>query len=348
MLTISLRRQATGAAVLATLALVGGPVPSSQAAPAAARTAPTSLSIRVLDPRVEPDQTARINGHLAIVGPLARAGRSVTLEAKPLGSAEFVPVAETLTRARGGLSVDVLPQVTTRYRWHYAGDADTREAYSGIGAVRVKDEVGNPHRLTTSLAVRAITRPTDDGILDLVRGQLRVQNLPLRHRPVVLLSRTAADADWAFEGVELTRRHGTVRFPVDPAADTAYRLVFLGTTRLLPARSAVVRVPPRPDVSIAADPTTVSAGETTTLSGVVTFGGAALPGATVSLIGVRAPRPASAKVLATATTAEDGSVTFTDTPPRTTRYRFRVAPAGGRAGTLSAVVTVEVAPAPAG
>ncbi len=119
-----------------------------------------------------------------------------------------------------------------------------------------------------------------------------MRHLGLGHRPVILLARAAGSADWTFEGTRLTQRHGVVKFPVDPAADSAYRLVFLGTARLQPAHSGVVRFAARPDVSITAAPAAIMIGESTTVSGVVTSQGAGLGGVTVEgFWGTKVGRP---------------------------------------------------------
>lgn len=348
MASSSLRR-ASGIAALAT-AVGLAVVPSVQAQTMRAQTvapAVTSLSIRVVDTRIEPGDTGQVNGHLAIAGDLPAEGRTVTLEARALGSTGFVPVAEVVAATQGGLSTDVLPQVTTRYRWRYAGDVDTRPSRSGIATIRVGDPTHVPHRLATSLSIRAVHRETPSGIQDLVRGSLRVRHARLGHRPVILLARAAGSEDWTFEGTQLTERHGVVRFPVDPAEDSSYRLAFLGTARLQPAHSGVVRFAARPDVSIAATPAAIVRGESTTVSGVVTLQGAALAGVTVELWGTKLGRPHSTGKIATATTADDGSVSFTDSPRRSTKYRLRVAHTDGVPNALSALALVVVDRTPA-
>ena len=349
MASSSLRR-ASGIAALATV--VGlAVVPSVQAQTMRAQTAlapaATSLSIRVVDTRIEPGDTGRVNGHLAIAGDVSAEGRTVTLEARALGSTGFVPVAEATAATQGGISADVLPQVTTRYRWRYAGDEDTRRQPQRHRDDPRRRQTHVPHRLATSLSIRAVHRETPSGIQDLVRGSLRVRHVGLGHRPVILLARAAGSEDWTFEGTQLTERHGVVKFPVDPAEDSAYRLAFLGTARLQPAHSGVVRLAARPDVSITAAPAAIMLGESTTVSGVVTSQGAGLAGVTVELWGTKVGRPHSTGKIATATTADDGSVSFTDSPRRSTKYRLRVAHTAGLPNALSAVALVVVDRTPA-
>ncbi len=340
MTSSSLRRRVSALAVLATAAgLAVAPAPQAQAAEAKAAT---SLSIRVVQTRIDPGDSGRVRGHLAVRGDLTPAGRPVTLEARPLGTAGFTPVAATETAARGGLRVAVTPEVTTRYRWRYAGDADTRRSVSGVATIRVGTRDHAPRRLNTSLSIRKVHRVTTLGVVDLVRGRLRAGRLGLPHRPVILLARTAESDGWTFEGTHPTRRAGVVRFRVDPAENTAYRLAFLGTARLQPARSGVVRVAARPDVSIAADPQSILRGESTTISGAVTDDGTAVAGATVALWATKVGRPHSRRLVGTGTTAVDGTVQFTDSPRRSTKYRLRVAPGDGSPGALSPFVRVVV------
>jgi hypothetical protein len=133
-----------------------------------------------------------------------------------------------------------------------------------------------------------------------------------------------------------------VRFRVDPEQNTAYRLVFLGTRLLMPARSGAVRVPVRPDVRIAADPVSIEQGASTTISGLVAYQGAPLAGATVKLWAVKVGRPHSGHVVGTTLTAEDGSLSFIQTPRVSTRYRLKVVPSADAAGVVSATLAVRV------
>ncbi|MFN8195292.1 MAG: hypothetical protein U0R80_13530 [Nocardioidaceae bacterium] len=344
-MTSSSLRRVSGIAILATA--LGLTLAPAGAAQATGTRAATSISIRVVDTRIEPGATGQVHGHLAVGAGLSNAGRTVTLEARPVGTTGFTPVAEVVSADQGGLDADVMLEVTTRYRWHYAGDDLTRPSISGVATIRVGTRTHLPHRWNTSLSIRTVHRATNLGLVDIVRGSLRVGHRGLPHRPVVLLSRTADDADWTFEDTRLTRGRGVVRFAVDPDADSSYRLAFLGTARLQPASSGIVRVDARPDVTIAADPAAITRGESTTVSGTVTAGGSALAGATVELWAFKVGRPFSRHLVGSATTADDGSVSFTDSPTRTSKYQLRVLHGDGSPAALSVVAKVEVLPAPA-
>ena len=337
----ALRRTAAGAAVLATS--VAG-VATLPALHVAADTGPaaTSLSIRAVHHAVRPGASDTIAGALAVAGSGTAAGRTVTLEARPMGSGDFVPVGDTTAGTHGGLRESVTPDVTTRYRWHYAGTTDTRQSYSGVVSVRVRTPQHPRHRINTSLSIRAVHHVESLGGADVVRGRLLAgRHVPLRHRPVVLVSRTGDATTWTFEAVHRTHRAGVVTFAIEPAADTAYRLVFLGTPLLKPATSGVVRVLSRPDVTIAATPNRIAQGGSTTVSGTVTDAGAPVVDGTVKLL-ARPVGSRHAKLVGTATTAADGTVSFTDAPNRTTSYRLRLVHAAGQPGALSERTEVHV------
>jgi hypothetical protein len=327
----ALRRTAATISVVATTAGVAA-VPVLQAD--AADRAATSLSIRALHPAVRPGGSDTITGDLGVRGTATPAGRTVTLEARPAGSDSFVPVGTATSRTHGGVTQTVTPDTTTRYRWSYAGDTDTRPSLSGVATVRVRTPQHPPTRIGTSLSIRAVHHVVTADGSDIVRGRLRAGRVPLRHREVLLVSRAVGADTWTFEGAHRTRRLGGVAFRVHPTEKTAYRLVFLGTALLRPARSAVVRIETRPDVSITADPTQITRGASATISGVASDQGTPIAGGTVKLLGRKAGTH-RVKVLATGTTAADGSVSFTATPGTTTVYRLRLVHTTGIRASLS-------------
>ena len=336
----ALRRTAAGAAVLATAVAGAAAVPASSASADPGQAA-TSLTIRALHGAVRPGGTDTVTGALILAGPGTAAGRTVTLEARPMGSDTFTPVGDAVAGDRGGVREAVTPEVTTRYRWHYAGDTDARPSNSGVVRVRVRTPQHPPFRINTSLSIRAVHHVVRPDGSDLVRGRLRAGRVPLRHRPVILLSRTGDTGDWTFAGLHRTRARGAVAFRVEPATRTTYRLAFLGTALLQPATSGVVRVVNRPDVTIAATPTQIDPGASTTVSGTVTSGGAPVAGGTVKLLGRRAGST-HVHLVGTATTAADGSVSFVATPLVSTVYRLRLVPSTGLPGAVSDAARVSV------
>jgi hypothetical protein len=280
---------------------------------------------------------------LLVEGTGGEAGHQVTLEAKPSGTDDFVPVAEAVTGDHGGVRVEVTPATTTRYRWHYLGDDDTRPSVSGIARIVVRTPDHPATRLNTTLTIR-LTDPTvaPDGTTG-IRGRLAVRRVPIGGQWIILLSRTADADSWAFEDVERTNRRGRVGFRVGPDEPTAYRLVFLGTPRLQPVRSAVVRVGVRSTVTISAEPTVIDPGESTTVSGTATaWDGTPVSGAPVQLLARRVGSRHDLEVVGTGTTAADGSVAIDASPLRSQFYRLRVLRTEGVPGGISDRVRVDV------
>jgi hypothetical protein len=335
----ALRRTAAPVAVLAATAVGLAVAPVLQAD--AATRAGTNLSIRAVHAAVRPGGTDTVTGHLGIAGDLSPAGRSVTLEARPMGSDSFTPIGAATAGTRGGLRESVMPNVTTRYRWHYAGDADTRPSLSGVATIRVRTPHHPARRIATSLSIRAAHRIVKPNGADVIAGRLRARRVPLAHRLVILVSRTVDSDDWAFEGAHRTRRLGAVAFQVVPDEKTAYRLVFLGSGLLQPSHSAVVRIGTRPDLSISADPTTILRGESTTISGTADDEGAPIAGATVKLLARKAGTH-RLRVVDSGTTAPDGSVAFTESPRVTTSYRLRLVHTTGVRAAVSEAARVVV------
>ena len=228
----------------------------------------------------------------------------MTLEAKSRGTDEFVPVAEATTREHGGLRVTVTPSTSTRYRWHYAGDELTRPSVSGIARVGVRTPDHPATRLNTTLAIRLSHRVVAPGAESTVHGRLATHGVAVRSRWVVLVSRTPDAEAWAFEDVAQTGPDGRVAFTVAPGGPTAYRLAFLGTPLLQPVRSAVVRVGVRPTVTVAATPTVLDPGGTTTVSGTVSTAAGPVADAPVQLLARRVGSRSGLEVVGTGTDCE--------------------------------------------
>jgi hypothetical protein len=334
----ALRRSAAVIAALATGAGVAA-LPTFQAD--AATRAATSLSIRTAHAAVKPGGTDLVTGDLGVRGAGSPAGRTVTLEARPQGTDAFTPVGTATAREHGGLSLKVMPAVTTRYRWEYAGDTDARPSRSGVATIRVRTPQHPPTRIRTSLSIRAVRHLVRPDGSDVVRGHLRAGRVPLGHRDVILVSHTKGEDGWTFEGDHQTRRDGGVAFEISPTEPTAYRLVFLGTPLLRPARSGVVRVQDRPGVTIAADPTQITRGDSTNISGVASDKGTPIAGSTVQLLARKAGAH-HLKVVDSSTTAPDGSVSFTASPAVTTMYRLRLVHSAGVPAALSPAAKVKV------
>ncbi len=344
----SLRRLASGLAIAATAsAVLVAPTAQAQSPgqTVAGKAATTSISIRISKPRIKPGAQARITGHLAVAGDASPAGRTVTLEAKPRGTTGFVPVAEVVTASRGSVSAVVEPGVTTRYRWRYLGDVDARASRSGVATLRVRTAGHHPRRLATSLSIRKVFRVSAEGGIDIVRGRLRAGRVGLPHRPVILLSKASGSKDWTYEGTRSTRRLGTFKFRVDPSAEhgVPHGLPRLESSSSRPQRRRASASPSR-RVDLVT-PSSITRGESVTITGLVTDLGTPVAGAKVVLWVSKVGHPATARrVKPAGITAEDGTVVFTDTPRKSKKYRLRVVRGEGTKVALSGAVRVIVTP----
>ncbi|MFC6342095.1 hypothetical protein ACFP8W_08910, partial [Nocardioides hankookensis] len=307
----------TTALVTTALGTVGAPAVAATAAPAA-----TSISIRPLQPSVTPGESGVIAGNLQVEG-ASPADRPVDLEAQAAGEQVFTPIGTATTGDKGGVRLTVAPEVTTRYRWHYAGADDAKPRYSGVAVIRVHAPSHPAHRLPTTLSIRAMRPVVGADGTGVVRGNLRVNRFHLRGKYVVLLARTTPGGNWQYRNGQRTDRDGLVSFRVRPASPTAYRLAFAGTSRFRPVRSGTVQIGVRQVVSILAEPRRVDPGGSSVVSGTVTYSASPVAGVSVDLVS-KTVRPKTAWAIAeTATTAADGSVSFTVTPATAYRYRLR-------------------------
>ena len=334
-----LRRVAAASAIAAaaSLTIAPGLTGTSAHGAAAATRADSSLSIRTVKPAVAPGRSTAVRGRLATPG-VEPAGRTVVLEARPTGSAGFIPVGTATSGVAGALRLEVAPETTTLYRWRYTGGVDADRARSGVARVRVRVPQHSAVRLRTTLSIRL----KELGARAVVRGKLFARGADTSRRWVVLTSRPAGADEWGFASAARTDGLGRVVFGVDPQQATAYRLAFLGTPRLRPARSARVAVRTPSEVSISAAPGVIDPGGTTTVSGVVTAGGTAVADAPV-VLQARAMRPgAEWGVLLTDRTSADGTASFALTPSRSTAYRLRVQHAAGLRPATSPVARVVV------
>lgn len=313
----------------------------SAAASAAAAPAATSISIRAVKPAIQPGEAGRIDGNMQVPGQSA-AGRSVALEARAAGEAGFTPVGTVTADQKGGLSTSVRPEVTTRYRWHYAGAADARSRFSGVVVVRVRTGEHPGRRIPTTLSVRAVSEVVAPGGSDVVRGTLRTAKKGLRGQYVVLLARTATSNGWQFRDGLRTGRDGRAIFTVHPRTRTTFRLAFAGTKSLRPIRSGTVQVEVRPAVTIVAEPARIDPGGSTDVSGTVIWNGSAVAGATVDLLARAVGVRGAWDVAGTSTTDADGSISTSVGPAVDTRYRLRVRPLAGLPAGISRVITVGV------
>ena len=339
---MSSRRTSVLRLVVAAAAVSTAAVGTITAPAQATQAAESTLSIRVPHPRIEAGDTTRVLGDLHVRGLADQSGRTVTLEARPQGATDFTPVGTSVSGPRGGVSLEVTPAVTTRYRWSYAGAEDARPSRSGIARVVIVADQHHGPKIPTSLSIRAAHRIVGPDGSDLVRGRLRTHGIGLRNRVVSLLTRTAADPTWQVVGQDLTDTLGAVRFPITPTSPAAYRLVFEGTPVFRRSHSGIVQIGVRPVVTATAVPDWINPGETATVSGVASLAGVPLSGATVDLVARPAGHAGPRHVVGSGTTATDGSVAITDSPSVSTVYRLVVRHGTGVPRGTSPAVRVKV------
>ncbi|HEX4190329.1 MAG TPA: hypothetical protein VHZ06_04980, partial [Marmoricola sp.] len=280
----------------------------------------TSLAIRTAHAAVKPGGTDTVSGNLRVAGQ-ALPGKTVTLEARLAGDTAFLPIATAVSGPAGGVALKVTPAESTRYRWAFAGDGADNASLSGVATVKVRVPQHQATRLPASLSIRAAHPVVSIAGADAISGRLLSRRTPLRHKMVVLLSRTSSSAPWAFVRVKATGGNGGVAFGVKPVADTQYRLLFQGTVNFRSARSAVVRVAIRATaLSIATSAAKVPSGSSAAVSGVLTDHGTAYAGQSVQLWGKPVGGKHTFAALASTTSGVDGSVSFTVTPTRAMRY----------------------------
>ncbi|HEX6151248.1 hypothetical protein [Nocardioides sp.] len=100
-----------------------------------------TTTIEATKGHVQPGEQVAISG---VSEGLGRAmGATLTLQARPEGAAEFHTVAETVAAAADGtVTATVTPEVTTEYRWFFAGRSYANEHFSGIVRVEVTPAPG--------------------------------------------------------------------------------------------------------------------------------------------------------------------------------------------------------------
>lgn len=332
---------ATSLVGIAAVGVASGVSAGASTAASVAAPAATSISIRSVQSSIAVGGGGTVVGRLQVAG-LSPEGREVALEARARGEQDFTPVGTAVAGVRGNLRTPVWPEASTRYRWSYPGAEDAQARTSGVVTLRVRSSAPSTRRLSTSLSARVDRDVVPAGGHTGLRGTLRSEEGVLAGRPVVLLSRTAAQRSWQFRTGLRTGRQGQVGFRVWPTERTTYRLAYAGSATLRPATSAVVEVDVRPTVTLVVEPPAIEEGESALVVGTVAHGRSPVAGAAVELVARTVAPPTRWAVAGTGTSAADGTVSFTLTPPSTTRYRLRVAPVSGLPAGRSRAVEVHV------
>ena len=213
----------------------------------------------------------------------------------------------------------------------------------------------------TQLSITAGQSTIAAGQRDSISGTLTSGGSPEAHRVVGLYGYSDRLHRWRLVRIKLTSQAGTVMFDIRPAVTRKYALVYHGNSSLGAARSGVVTVVvtgslPRTAtaLSITASPTSITAGGSAKISGVLTAGTSPVQH---RLVVLRRYNPATKKWVRVGVkrTGPQGVVFFVRAPSATATFDL-VFPGGPRfAGSHSGTVTVAVAgqsggatPAPAG
>jgi len=233
-----------------------------------------------------------------------------------------------------------------------AATAATAIALAGAAVTGSAADAATHHtrKLPTSLSIRLV-KHTKLGF-DVVRGQLRSHHVPLRHKTVLLESRTAT-TKFAVVDSARTGAHGVAAFKVTlPAETTKYKLVFAPHPNFRASQSGVVTIripsttpPPAARTSLSIRLVKHPAKGFDAISGQLRSHHVGLDGQTVLL----ESRTATTKfaVIDTGTTGVHGVVRFREaTPAETTKYKLVFEAVPGFRASHSGVVTVRIASTP--
>jgi 5-hydroxyisourate hydrolase-like protein (transthyretin family) len=198
-------------------------------------------------------------------------------------------------------------------------------------------------RSATSLGIRVGRHAIGSGGSDRVVGRLTNRRHGLPGRTLVLESKQPATTTWSVVARRATHRRGRAAFTVMPAATTRYRLVFFGGPALRPSRSRGRTVVVRDQrLTIAVSPHSIDAGQSATVSGVLTDRGSPSPGVTIDLLAKQVGSHDGFAAAGTAVTGTDGSVTFPVMPTTSTRYRLKDPATSSSQAVASGTRTVTV------
>jgi hypothetical protein len=220
--------------------------------------------------------------------------------------------------------------------------AVTVAAFSGVALIGATS-ASAAQRAHTSLSIRTAKNAINPGGGDTISGTLRAPHNHTDGRNVSLLEKATGATTWTKDATHRTGRHGFVAFQVSPTATTRYRLAFGGNKFQQGSHSGVVQVRVRADatsLTISAASTSITAGQSDTISGVLSVNGTPLAGDTVHLLGRKNGHGWTKRQ--SAVTATDGSVNFTVKPGVTNHYALAFYKNATNSGARSATVTVHV------
>jgi 5-hydroxyisourate hydrolase-like protein (transthyretin family) len=198
-------------------------------------------------------------------------------------------------------------------------------------------------RSSTSLGIHVARHVIGNGDSDRIVGRLTHRHHGLPRRTLVLESKQPKTTTWTVVARRVTHRHGRASFIVTPPATTRYRLVFFGGPALRPSHSRGRTIFVRDQrLTIAVTPRSIDAGQSATVSGVLTDMGSPEPGEAVTLLAKKARSHGKFAAAGTAVTGTDGSVSFPVMPTTSTRYRLKELATSANQAAASRVATLTV------
>jgi hypothetical protein len=229
-----------------------------------------------------------------------------------------------------------------------AGIAIAATAATAVVATAGAAGAATATKTSTNLSIVAAKSTITAGQWDAVGGTLRAGSKPLDKKVVELYRWDYSHKKWIAFKVNLTGKNGYANFSFKPAFTDKFELVYHGNGGTLAgSHSGVVTIVVKPFVktattlSIAAAPTTINKGSSTTVSGVLTAGTKPLDKAVVRLY-KWLPTSKKWDLLAVNFTGPKGGVSFVRKPAATSTYELAYFGGAKIAGSHSGEVTVTV------
>jgi hypothetical protein len=219
-------------------------------------------------------------------------------------------------------------------------------AFSGAAIAGAVTSASAAQRAHSTLSIRSARSVINPGGGDTISGQLQVWgNLGNAGRRVALFSHAkGSGTGWTKLDVHFTGNNGAVGFQVTPATTTRYQLRFWGNKQIQGSRSGVVavRVSDTTSLTIAVGSRWIDAGQSDTVTGVLSLDGTALVGDSVNLLGAADGKNTKLANLGSQVTAADGSVSFSVTPTSSSHYVLVFQKTATAAGARSALARIHV------
>ena len=221
---------------------------------------------------------------------------------------------------------------------------------TALGSISLAEATASAHphaKQHTTLSIRVARGAINPGGGDLIRGNLQARNG--RHHPnnnvgrrIVLQAHPQGTTTWTDVQRHRTGRHGQVAFQVSPSVTTRYQLLFRGNKRQQASHSGVVTVQVLDTTSlvISTASKSIDPGQTDTVDGALSLDGSPLAGQTVRLLG--ATRHHRLAFMGSQVTDTNGDVSFSVTPPSTSRYQLVFRRTAQNHGARSAVTVIHV------